>query len=327
MSAPEIIVLLVCVALSFFFSGIETGLLSLNKIRLRDRVRRRDPRAMILQRYLDRPERLLATVLVGNNLVNVTATVVAVRAALLYWPLPPRASVALAVVLMVLVLLIVGELVPKSLFRLYPFRLSLALARPLHICAVAMTPLRVAFELLASAFMRLAGLERAKKELFVSREEMILIAREGELASQPSAEQRKMIAGVFEMCATPVRDVMTPMACVLAVTPQTSIAEVLRQARERNFSQLPVLDPGGSLAGVVNVYDILFSDAETAAKTAADFCRPAPTVDSAEPLDRALARLRGAAAPMAVVLDVKKRPLGVVTITDLVEKIVGEIAL
>ncbi|MCX6901350.1 MAG: CNNM domain-containing protein [Verrucomicrobia bacterium] len=327
MNAPEAIVLLVCVALSFFFSGIETGLLSLNKIRLRDRVRRHDPRAMILQRYLDRPERLLATVLVGNNLVNVTATVVAVHSAMLHWPLPPRTGGALAVVMMVLVLLIVGELVPKSLFRLYPFRLSMMLARPLQLCAVTMTPLTVTFEFLASAFMRLAGLERAKKELFVSREELIFIAREGELASQPSAEQRKMIAGVFEMCATPVRDVMVPMAQVLAVTPQTSIAEVLRQAREHSFSQLPVLDAAGNLAGVINVYEILFSDSVVASKTAADFCRPAPTVDSAEPLDRALARLRGVGLPMAVVLDVKKRPLGVVMITDLVEKIVGEIEL
>ncbi len=327
MSATEIIVLLICVALSFSFSGIETSLLSLNKIRLRDRVRRHDSRAIILQRYIDRPERLLATVLVGNNLVNVTATVVAVHAVLRHWSLPPRTGIAVAVVLMVLVLLIVGELVPKSLFRLYPFRLSMALARPLHVCAVAMTPLTVTFEFFASVFMRLTGFERARKELFVSREELIFIAREGEMASQPSPEQRKMIAGVFEMCATPVRDVMVPMACALAVTPQTSIAEVLRQARERNFSQLPVLDAGGNLSGIINVYEVLFSDGDVAAKTAADFCRPAPTVDSAEPLDRVLASLRGAAMPMAVVLDVKKRPLGVVTITDLVEKIVGEIAL
>ncbi|MCX6907537.1 MAG: CNNM domain-containing protein [Verrucomicrobia bacterium] len=327
MNAPELIVLLVCVALSFFFSGIETGLLSLNKIRLRDRVRRHDPRAMILQRYLDRPERLLATVLVGNNFVNVTATVVAVHEALLHWSLPPRAGGALAVLLMVLVLLIVGELVPKSLFRLYPFRLSMALAQALRWSAVAMTPLTATFEGLANVFMRVAGLERAKKELFVSREELILIAREGELASQPSAEQRKMIGGVFEMCATPVRDVMVPMAQVLAITPQTSAAEVLRQARARNFSRLPVLDAAGHLAGVVNVYEILFSDGDAAATTAADFCRPAPTVDSAEPLDRALARLRGVGTPMAVVLDVKQRPLGVVTIADLVEKIVGEIEL
>ena len=327
MNAPEIILLLVCVALSFFFSGIETGLLSLNKIRLRDRVRRRDPRAIILQQYLDRPERLLATVLVGNNLVNVTATVLAVHEALLHWDMPQRSGIALAVALMVLVLLIVGELVPKSLFRLYPFRLSIALARPLHWCAVTMTPLTATFEWLATVFMRLAGLERAKKELFVSREELILIAREGELASRPSAEQRNMIAGVFELCATPVRDVMVPMEQVLAVTPQISVAEVLRQARERNFSLLPVLDAAGNLAGVVNIYEILFSDGDVGARTAADFCRPAPTVDSAEPLDRALARLRGVGMPMAVVLDVKKRPVGVVTITDLVEKIVGEIEL
>ena len=98
----------------------------------------------------------MATVLVGNNLVNVTATVVAVHAVLRHWSLPPRAGIAVAVVLMVLVLLIVGELVPKSLFRLYPFRLSMALARPLHVCAVAMTPLTVTFEFFASAFMRLA---------------------------------------------------------------------------------------------------------------------------------------------------------------------------
>jgi putative hemolysin len=327
MSTLEIILLLVCVALSFFFSGIETGLLALNKIRLRDRARRHDARALILQRYLDRPESLLTTVLVGNNLVNVTATVIAMQAALRQWSLPPRVGVPLVIAMMVLVLLIVGELVPKSLFRLYPFKLSLMLARPLRWCAVAMAPLTVAFEWLATAFMRLAGLERAKKELFVSREELIFIAREGELASQPDAEQRKMIGGVFEMCATPVRDVMVPMAQVLAVTPQTSIAEVLRQARERNVTKLPVLDAAGQLAGVVNTYEILFNDGEVTGKTAADFCRPAMTVDSAEPLDRALARLRGVGRRMAVVTDVRHRPLGVVTLTDLVEKIVGEIEL
>ena len=327
MSTVEIILLLVCIALSFFFSGIETGLLSLNKIRLRDRARRHDPRALILQGYLDRPEWLLATVLVGNNLVNVTATVIAMEAALRRWSLTPRLGVPLMIALMVLVLLIVGELVPKSLFRLYPFKLSMALARPLRWCAMAMTPLTIAFESLATAFMRLAGLERARKELFVSREELILITREGEMASQPDAEQRKMIAGVFEMCATPVRDVMVPMVQVLVVTPQTSIAEVLRQARERHVTQLPVLDGTGQLAGVVNIYDILFNEGDAAAKTAADFCRPAVTVDSAEPLDRALARLRGVHGPMAVVTDVKQRPLGVVTLTDLVEKIVGEIEL
>ncbi len=327
MSTIEILLLLVCVAMSFFFSGIETGLLSLNKIRLRDRARRKDARALILQQYVDRPELLLTTVLVGNNLVNVTVTVIAMQAALRQWSLPPGLGVPLVIVLTVLVLLIVGELMPKSLFRLYPFKLSMMLARPFRWCAVAMTPLTLAFRWMAAAFMKLAGLERARKELFVSREELILIAREGELASQPDTEQRKMIGGVFEMCATPVRDVMVPMVQVLAVTPQTSTAEVLRQARERQVTLLPVLDATGRLAGVVNVYDILFHEGDAAARTAADFCQPAVTVDSAEPLDRALARLRGVRGPMAVVVDVKQRPLGVVTLTDLVEKIVGEIVL
>ena len=101
----------------------------------------------------------------------------------------------------------------------------------------------------------------------------------------------------------------------------------MRQARERNVTQLPVLDAAGQLAGVVNVYEILFSDGDVAAKTAADFCRPAPTVDSTELLDRALAHLRGVGGAMAVVTDVKRRPQGVVTLTDLVEKIVGSIEL
>jgi len=327
MTALQLVILLLCVALSFFFSSIETGLFSLNKIRLRHQVRRRDPRAMILQQYLDRPERLLATVLVGNNFVNVTATVLAVLALLRTWRTQPYLAMAVAVSVMTFILLVLGELTPKSLFRIHPFRFSMALAKPLHWSAVAMTPLRVAFEALASLFMRLAGEERARRELFVTREELVLIAREGELASKASEEERKMIAGVFEMCATAVRNVMVPMAQVLAVTPQTSAAEVLRQARERDLARLPVLDAAGRLAGIVNVYDILADDAAPATKTAADYCRPAPTVDGAELLDRVLARLRGQRAPMVVVVDVKNRPLGVVTVSDLVEKIVGEIEL
>ncbi|MCX7825664.1 MAG: CNNM domain-containing protein [Verrucomicrobiae bacterium] len=327
MTTLQILILLLCVALSFFFSGIETGLFSLNKIRLRHRVRRRDPRAMILQQYLDRPERLLATVLVGNNVVNATATVLAVLAALRAWPTRPYLAMAAAVSVMTFILLVFGELMPKSLFRQYPSRLSIRLARPLHWSAVAMTPLRIAFEALAALFMRLAGEERGRRELFVTREELILIAREGELTSKASDEERRMIAGVFDMCATAVRDVMVPMAQVLAVTPQTSAVEVLRQARERDLAQMPVLDAAGRLAGIVSVYDILADDAPPATKTAADYCRPAPMVDGAELLDRVLARLRGEGARMAVVVDVKQRPLGVVTVGDLVEKIVGEIEL
>ena len=327
MTALQLIVLLLCVALSFFFSGIETGMFSLNKIRLRHRLRRRDPRAVILQQYLDRPERLLATVLVGNNFVNVTATVLAVLAALRTWRTQPYLAMAIAVSVMTFILLVFGELTPKSLFRTYPSRLSMALAKPLHWSALAMTPLRVVFEALASLFMRLAGEERAKRELFVTREELILIAREGELASKQSDEERKMIAGVFEMCATAVRNVMVPMAQVLAVTPQTSAAEVLRQSRERDLAWMPVLDAAGKLAGIVSVYDILADDAGALTKSAADYCRPAPAVDGAELLDRVLARLRGERVPMAVVVDVKNRPLGVVTVSDLVEKIVGEIEL
>jgi CBS domain containing-hemolysin-like protein len=155
----------------------------------------------------------------------------------------------------------------------------------------------------------------------------MLLAREGELGRKLPAEERAMIAGVFEMCVTPVRDVMVPMAQVLAVMPQTSAAEVLRQARERNVSRLPVLDAAGNLLGLAGIHDILFSNGAADTKTAGDFCKPALTVDAAEPLDRALARLRAAGAPMAVIVDARKRPLGVVTLSDLVEKIVGEIEL
>ena len=324
MTGLEIAVLVLCVAISFFFSGIETGLLSLNRIRLQHHVRRRDPRAVVLQNYLNRPDRFFATVLVGNNLMNVTATVLATSVALRHWP---EHGVACAIAVMTFLLLVVGEMTPKSLFRLYPFRLSMALALPLQWCALAMRPLTAAFGVMASLFLRLAGGERQRKELFVTREELVLLAREGELGRKLAAEERTMISGVFEMCVTPARDVMLPMAQVLAVTPQTSGVEILRQARERGVSRMPVLDATGKIFGIVNVYDILFSDLDPASSTAADFWRPAPVVDAAEPLDRVLAHLRGVGVPMAVVVDARQHPQGVVTLTDLVEKIVGEIEL
>ncbi len=324
MSLAELIALLLCVAISFCFSGVETGLLLLNKIRLRHHARRRDPRALVLQGFLERPDRFLATVLVGNTLVNAIATVIAAGAAMRHWP---RLGLPVAIAAMTFVLLVVGELMPKSLFRVHPFRSSMILAMPLRWCAVVMKPLTVTFGALASALMRLAGEARQRKELFVTREELLLLAREGELGQKLSAEERTMIAGVFEMCVTPVRDVMSPMAQVLAVTPQTSAAEILRQARDHEVVWLPMLDAAGQLLGGVDVYDILRGETGAAMKTAADFSRPAPTVDAAEALDRALARLRGLGAPMAVVLDAKKHPLGVVTLAGLAEKIVGEIAL
>ena len=317
--------------LSAFFSGMETGLISLNRIRLRHEVERQDRRALIVNRFVENAEQLLGTTLAGTNLCNVLVAVASSALAVRVFGEGYLVDITTTLV-SASVVLVVAEIVPKSLFRHYPHRLCLVFADALNATAWLFAPLVTMLGLLMRLIARLAGRGDEKPpSFFVTREELKHLAKEGEVGGALTSEEREMIHGVFDFPYKTVHEVMMPLSQTVTVTPDTSVEELFGISQRTGYARFLVRD-GEKIAGIVNVYEILFQDVASTGsprsgpnKTVRDLMQKPQFVSATDRINRVLPVLRASRIPISIVINPEGRPLGIVTIEDIVEEIVGDV--
>ena len=308
---------------SAFFSGIETGLISLNRVRLRHEVERKNRRAIILNVFVENTERLLGTTLVGTNLANVLVAVLASSLATRAFGENTWVGLVATVVASSL-LLIFGEIVPKTLFRHYAHRLCMTCADLLNAAAWLFAPVVALLGFLMRVVMRISGGAEQPRSFFVTREELKLLAKEGEAGGALTAEEREMIHGVFDFPYKTVHEVMVPLSRTVTVTQETSVAELFDISQRTGYARLPVRE-GHKIVGVANVYEILFESSANHGKTVRELMQKPQFVLSTERINRVLPVLRASRNPISIVLQPEGRPLGIITIEDIVEEIVGDV--
>ena len=315
--------ILVGVLASAFFSGIETGLISLNRVRLRHEVERRNRRAMILSTFVENTERLLGTTLIGTNLANVA---VAVSASVLATHLfGANALIGLAATVVASsVLLILSEITPKTLFRHYTHRLCMTCADVLNATAWLFAPLAGLFGVLMRAIARVGRRAEQPRSFFVTREELKQLAKEGEAGGALTTDERQMIDGVFDFPYKTVHEIMVPLSRTVTVARDTPIRELFEISQRTGYARLPVRE-GDKISGVVNVYEILFENVARDGKTARELMQNAQFVRSTDRIDRILPVLRASRNPISVVINPEGQHLGIVTIEDIVGEIVGDV--
>lgn len=304
-----------CLLVSFVFSGIEAGILSVNRVRLRNRVDQRDRAAIRLNRLLEQPERLLVTVLVVTNLMNIFAITLTVQefvARCGVWGYAAAFAAFLPVYLFAL------ELLPKSLFRRFPYRALAALTGPLRLADLLLSPLHAA----GSAVSRMLFKKRPEPErkLFVAREDFKYWTVESERTGALSTDEREMIHSVVDFRGVQARDVMTPRAEVRTIGAQADIAELLAASRETGFERWPVVAETGEIAGLVQVFDVALDG--RADGPVEPFQRRIVTVAENEPAYSVLRKLRAARITLAVVSGADGRQVGVVVWEDLIRRLV-----
>jgi CBS domain containing-hemolysin-like protein len=320
----DLLLVLVGVVASAFFAGAETGLISLNRVRLRHEVERKNRRATILNGFVENSERLLGTTLFGTNLANVLVGVYASALATRlfgsgnFWVEFATAVVASAL------LLVLGEIVPKTLFRHYSHRLCMTIADALNAIAWLCAPMVSFVGFVMHLFVRVGGGAEAPKSFFVTREELKHLAREGEAGGALTADEREMIDGVFDFPYKTVYDVMVPMSKTVTATRDVPVAEVFGLSQRTGFARFPVRD-GEKIIGVVNVYAILFENTGSAVRTAGDLMQKPQLVASTERVNRVLPVLRASRNPICIVVSPEGKHVGIVTIEDIVEEIVGDV--
>jgi CBS domain containing-hemolysin-like protein len=247
------VAVVLCLLVSFVFSGIEAGIRSVNRVRLKHRMKMGDSAARTLDRLLARRGRVLVTALLVTNLMNILAY------ACHSWPDPasrPRSYVFSAIALPIYLFGV--ELLPKALFRRFPYRALAALAGPLRLADLILTPLHFIGDLLSRLFFGRRPAEQAK--LFVAREDFKYLTIKSEREGTLSADERQMIHNVVDFRAITAREVMLPIENVQTVRPSTNLEELLTRATASRIDRWPVRTETGELTGLVNVFDIALTN-------------------------------------------------------------------
>jgi CBS domain containing-hemolysin-like protein len=304
-----------CFFVSFVFSGIEAGLLSVNRVRLKHRLKHRDKAAITLNRLLEHPERLLVTVLLVTNLMNIFAMTLATHW-FVTWLGKPGYFAALAVFLPVY--LIGLELLPKSLFRRFPYRSLASLCGPLRFADLALSPIHFVGSRLSRALVGAQAGERQK--LFVAREDFKYLTIESERQGTLGKDERQMIHNVVDFRAVKATDVMLPLGNVQTISVNAPIEDLIDRSRHTNIDRWPLTNEAGEIVGLVNVLDVALDGKPRS--VVESYQRRIVKVNVDEPAYSIVRKLRAARVTMAVVIDTTGKQIGAVTWEDLIRRLV-----
>ncbi len=302
-------------AITFLFAGIEAGLLSIDPVRLRSQAKQGTRGAARLSRLLDEPSRLLVTVLLVTNVSNILALLLATRVFVRSFGF---VGYLITVAIAVPFHLFFFNVLPKSLFRRFPFRALSTLGGILESASLLLWPVLELGQRLGHLFLPRRLSE--KRRLFAAREELKQVAVQSERDGSLTATERAMIHNVVDFRNVRVRDVMQPLSHCTTIAPDTSTAEVLRLSRSTGLDRFAVVSGAGDAVGLVNVLDLLL-DQNTRAPLARHL-RRIVTAPENEPAYRVIRRLRAARLRLAAVVDEHSRLVGIATDEELIQRLV-----
>jgi len=321
MMTLHLLLLFFCLVGSAFFAGMETGIISINRLRLQHLVRRQVPGARTIRHFLTHSDLLLGTTLIGTNLLHVVS---AVLAASIGQQLFGGLGAALAGVVLVLIILVFCEYIPKAWFQAAPARRTLPFAGMLHATAVVLRPFSFIITTLARWTMPQRDNKRVGDKMLVNREELLHLAREGAKSGVLTTHESEMIHGVFDLTHKTCGSLMTARDKMATVPSTATPEEVLALARTSEFNRLPVYDAEQkAFVGIVHIFDLLSDDAPDG-KTAADYMRPTQLVAGYLPVDHLLPRMRVTRLPLFLVTDERYEVIGLITLEDVLQEITGE---
>ena len=316
-----------CLLLSFLLSGMEAGVFALNRLRVRRLARSRNAAAQVLNRFLEKPEEFLWTILVGNTLVNFI---------FLGWFIAKLHAIFSGQTILILAIFIAGvflfyaffDLLPKMLFRTYPNRLCLRAARIFRIVYLLLRPFVAVAEGVSNLALRWTGAQSFTGRLFGNREELRAVMAEAGQAL--TGEEHAMINRVLDLQHFKVTQISVPLEKTISVDAQNPLREALALARQKNLSRLPVWEMREGrrrIAGLLDVTALLFHAALDENKPVAEFMSPAIFLEADTRLEIALRRMQRAGQRLAIVLTPDRQEAGIVALEDILKLMFGEVKL
>ena len=319
-SLTLLVALVILVAFSAFFSASETAFSSLNQIRLKSRAEDGDPSAARVLAMSEQYDKLLSTILIGNNIVNIAAA--SIGTVLFTRLLDPQRGATVSTIVLTIVVLIFGEVTPKSLAKEMPERVATAVSPFLSLLMVLLSPLTWLF----TQWKKLLGhfIHSGEADTITEGELMTMVS-EAESDGELTDRESQLIRSAIEFDDVEVEEILTPRVDVVAVEDTTSLEELAQTFAESGYSRLPVYhDNIDNIIGVVHEKDFYLAKLKKAA-TVEELVVPTLYTTGTTQISQLLRTLREQHHHMAVVVDEYGGTEGIITLEDILEELVGEI--
>ena len=317
----QLIVLIILILLSGFFSSAETAMTTVNKIRIRSMAEDGHKRAQTLLSITENSSKLLSTLLIGNNIVNISAASLATSLAYHYG----SSAVAFASGALTLVILLFGEITPKTLATVHSEKMSLKYAPVIKFLMTIMTPVIFIVNGLTSGILLLFRVDPNAKYDTMTEGELRTIVDVSHEDGVIETEEKEMIYNVFDLGDAKAKDVMVPRVHVTFADVNSTYEELLDIFKEDKFTRLPVYEEStDNVIGTINMKDLLLFD-NTKEFHIRDILRAPYFTYEYKNISELLMEMRERTFNIAIVLDEYGETAGIITLEDLLEEIVGEI--
>lgn len=321
-SIGQIIVLVILLSFSALFSASETALMSLNKIRVRNMVENKVRGAKTVSNLIENPNKLLSGILIGNNIVNIGASALATKLAMDFFG---SAGVGIATAAMTILVLIFGEITPKSLAANNSEKVAFKVSGIISLVVKILSPIVEIFTYLTNFIIKVFSSSEDSQKPLITEEELKTMVDVSHEEGILELEEKQMIQNVFEFNTLKAKDVMTKRQDIVAVDVKSSYAEVKETFIKEQFSRIPVYDGDiDNIIGMLYVKDLFYYD-DTKDFKIDKYIRDVHFTFENKPITELFSKMQKDRISMAVVLNEYGGTEGIVTTEDLVEEIIGDI--
>ncbi len=309
--------------LQSFFTISEMAITSVNRIKLKDLVEAGDPHAEKLKRFIEKKGAFLGTTLVGTNISVVIASVLVTRIFSEYFT--GNTAAFLTTLVLVPVTLIFAEIIPKIIARQFSTSIALKTVTPLEAFQRFLNPVIVSVNAVANFILSPFGKVKHPWDVTFTKSDLKKIILSGREIGAVEEDEADLIHKILDLGGKTAGNTMIPLYRVSSIGADETAENLKKLVALRGFSRIPVYrDNKDDIIGIINIYDMLFSFEEDK-KEVDDFIREPVYIRMKDGLDIALTRLRYKRQPMGIVVDENEKPVGIITIEDILEEIVGEI--
>ena len=320
----QIILLVILLVGSGFFSASETALMSLSRIKMRHMEEDGVKGAKLVSSLVEDSNRLLTSILIGNNIVNIAATSIATS---LFTATLGAQGVAMATGVMTVLVLIFGEITPKTISANNPEKASLVVSKPIKFFVIILTPVVWVFNIITKVIFKLFGVDDNGVKPFITEEELKTMVNVSHEEGLLEMEEREIINNVFEFGDMQAKEAMVQRLDIVAIDMEDSYEEIIDLFKTEKLSRMPVYEETiDDIIGILNIKDIIFlSDEEIENFDIKKYMREAFFTYEFKKITQLLEEMKKDKSQMAIVVDEYGGTAGLITIEDLVEVIVGDI--
>ncbi len=308
---------------SGFFSASETALMSLSKIRIRHLQEEGVKGAKLVATLTENPNNLLSSILIGNNVVNIAATSISTS---LFMDILGASGVPVATAVMTVLVLIFGEITPKTIAANKSEKVAIAVSKPIQLIIVILKPIVLIFNGITWVIFKVLGVENKGAQPYITEEELKTMVNVSHEEGVLEMEEREIINNVFQFGDMQAKEAMVQRLDMVSIDVNDSYEDIIKIFKNEQFSRMPVYEESvDDIIGILNIKDIFLSDEDIKSFDVRKYLREAFVTYEFKRIAQLLEEMKKEKSQMAIVLDEYGGTAGLVTIEDLVEVIVGDI--